>query len=282
MELIARLREAPEGATSTKTMQRLEGVTAREAKEKVLARCGRGPLGWLKRRVLGHVLWLAQRYVPLREEQRFYWQKTLAWMRTLFLRLGQQMADAGMLLQKEDVFFLTKAELEPVGQGKAPTAHCETLAAGRREEFARLSQEFQAAPAWAYPPFLQGNQPLPTAAPVGETRLLGRGVSPGLARGPAVVLFSPSELARVKPGSVLVTRSVDPGWTPVFSLLSALVTEHGGHLSHGAVVAREYGLPAVTGVAGVTQLLHDGDEVVVDGLNGVVARVEVPSTNGRR
>jgi pyruvate,water dikinase len=75
---------------------------------------------------------------------------------------------------------------------------------------------------------------------------------------------------------VLVAHGVDPGWTPIFGLLNALVLEYGGQLSHGAVVAREYGLPTVAGISGITQLLHDGDLVVVDGLNGLVIKVSEP------
>ncbi len=71
----------------------------------------------------------------------------------------------------------------------------------------------------------------------------------------------------------MVTRSTDPGWTPLFGLLGGLIMESGGQLSHGAVVAREYGLPAVAGIAGATQLLHDGQVVVLDGLSGTVTVV---------
>jgi phosphohistidine swiveling domain-containing protein len=283
MALIGRLRDRPEGLLPIPPTTIGSGLATRElardeAQGQVLARCGQGPLGWLKRGILSHVLWLAQRYMPLREDQRFYWQKALALIRKLFLSLGQQMVEAGALQQSEEIFFLTRSEVDQYVQGPEGAVQYSSLAAGRRVEFATLCREHDAAPAWAYPPFLLGNQPLPTPVRSGETRLQGRGVSPGLARGPVVVLFSPSQLHRIKPGSVLVTRSVDPAWTPVFGLLGALVTEHGGQLSHGAVVAREYALPAVAGVPGATQWLHDGDWVLVDGLNGVVAKVEEPPT----
>jgi phosphohistidine swiveling domain-containing protein len=234
---------------------------------------GSGPCGWLKRALLDHVLYLAQRYMPLREEQRFYWQRTLAIMRSFLLLLGERMAKASALNHYEHIFFLTKAEIEAYVHGRVSGHEYSVLAATRQQQFARLHREFNMAPARAYPPFLRGNQPLEVTRCGRETQFKGRAVSPGLARGQVVVLFSPAEFSRVRAGDVLVTHSVDPGWTPIFGLLSALVIEHGGQLSHGAVVAREYGLPAVAGIPGVTQLLHDGDTVVVDGLNGVVIKI---------
>ncbi len=245
----------------------------RMAAQSVRQSLGRGPLGWLKRALVDHVLNLSQRYVPLREEQRFHWQRTLAIMRRLFLLLGKRMEAAGVLAHAEDVFFLTKAEIEAYVEEGASGEKYAVLAQTRQRQFARLCEEFEAAPERTYPPFLRGNRPLELVPAEGTRQFSGRAVSPGLGRGRAVVLFSPAELHKVQAGDVLVTRSIDPGWTPVFGLLQALVMECGGQLSHGAVVAREYGLPAVVGIAGITELLHDGDTVIVDAQNGVVIRV---------
>jgi pyruvate,water dikinase len=112
---------------------------------------------------------------------------------------------------------------------------------------------------------------------VGESEqvLVGRPVSPGLKQGLVKVVGSTRELGKVQAGDIMVTRSTDPGWTPIFGLLGGLIMESGGQLSHGAVVAREYGLPAVAGIAGVTQLLHDGQEVLLDGLSGTVTVVRL-------
>jgi len=248
-------------------------ATAREQAQRAVRKLlSTGPLGWLKRALFHHVLHLTQCYMPLREEQRFYWQKTLSLTRGLFLLLGRRMADAEILDHHDHVFFLTKAEIEAYVHGRVNGDGYAALAFTRKQQFARLCQEFDVAPHWSYPPFLRGNRPLEMEQHKREQQFKGHGVSPGLARGRAVVLFSPAEFSKVRSGDVLVTRGVDPGWTPIFSLLSALVLEHGGQLSHGAVVAREYGLPAVAGIPGITQLLRDGDAVVVDGLNGIVAR----------
>jgi pyruvate,water dikinase len=84
------------------------------------------------------------------------------------------------------------------------------------------------------------------------------------------VIHSPRG-AHLEPGEILVAPSTDPGWTPLFLTAGGLVMEMGGMMSHGAVVAREYGIPAVVGVAGATERIATGDTVTVDGSSGVVA-----------
>jgi len=92
----------------------------------------------------------------------------------------------------------------------------------------------------------------------------------GTARGVAHVMFSPAG-ARVEPGEVLVAPATDPGWTPLFLRASALVMEMGGMMSHGAVVVREYGIPAVVGVPDATTRIATGERIMVDGSAGTVA-----------
>jgi pyruvate,water dikinase len=83
-------------------------------------------------------------------------------------------------------------------------------------------------------------------------------------------VFSPAEAAALEPGDILVTRATDPGWTPVFSLIGGAVLEIGGALSHGAIVAREFGLPAVVNVPQATQRIRNGQMIQVDGGRGEV------------
>jgi pyruvate,water dikinase len=120
---------------------------------------------------------------------------------------------------------------------------------------------------------LQGNKPVAGHVAEAIDVLHGLPVSPGIARGPVRVISSPSQFDRIAPGEILVTRGADPGWTPIFGRIAALVMEVGGQLSHGAVVAREYGLPAVAGIQGAMRRLVDGQEIVVDGLAGTVTLV---------
>jgi pyruvate,water dikinase len=227
----------------------------------------KGIVGGLKMAVFDHVLGLARRYMPLREDQRFYWQETLAAMRELFLLIGDRLVVEGLLKDREEVFFATKDEMEACvkGRGGFPSWQIRN----REREFQQLRNEHELAPHLTYPAFLVGNRPLDTSEGR-EQVLVGRPVSPGLKRGPVKVVSTPRQLSKVQTGDILVTRSTDPGWTPIFGLLGGLIMESGGQLSHGAVVAREYGLPAVAGIAGATQLLHDGQVVLLDGLSGTV------------
>jgi pyruvate,water dikinase len=90
-----------------------------------------------------------------------------------------------------------------------------------------------------------------------------------LVRGPAKVLHEPYEKP-LKKGEILVTRSSDPGWTPIFINAAGVVLEVGGALQHGGVIAREYGIPCVSGLEGITEKVQDGQMIEVDGSNGVV------------
>jgi pyruvate,water dikinase len=100
--------------------------------------------------------------------------------------------------------------------------------------------------------------------------LQGAGASPGVAEGTARVVAGPEDFSRVGVGDVLVTTTTTPAWTPLFPSLAALVTETGGVLSHAAVVAREYRLPAIVGAAGATRAIRDGARVRVDGTTGTI------------
>lgn len=117
-----------------------------------------------------------------------------------------------------------------------------------------------------------GAAPQPAAAgrPAEPALVVGVASSPGQARGPARLVRSVDEFGRVRPGDVLVCRTTDPAWTPLFRLAAAVVTETGGLLSHAAIVAREYRIPAVVGAVGALSRLADGVEIAVDGTRGTV------------
>jgi len=217
-------------------------------------------------------LGLARRYLKLREEQRFHWQRGLALLRQIYVRAGEALAAEGTLASPDDVFFLTAPEVARAAAGR-PEAATARLAAARRRQFAQLVADQAANPRLAYPPFLRGQTPLAVAEGAGEELLHGTAVSSGVGVGRVRVVREPGGLATVETGEVLVAPSVDPGWTPIFGKIAALVTECGGQLSHPAVVAREYGLPAVLAVPGATHRLRTGDVVRVDGSLGTVALV---------
>lgn len=209
------------------------------------------------------LLTLTRAYLRLREAQRFHWQQLLALQRRVVMQMGGWWVEQGQLSRAEELFGLTWGELM-AGPPDAPRA------AARLSRLHQLRAEARQAPGWHYPEFLRGTRPLHVPAPGRE--LAGRAVSPGLARGPARLIAHPSDFARLRPGDILVTTSPDPGWTPIFGTVGGMVTERGGQLSHGAVVAREYRLPAVSGIPGLLAMLQDGEPLLVDGTRGVVIR----------
>ncbi len=122
----------------------------------------------------------------------------------------------------------------------------------------------------------------PPRAVATEGGLSGTPGSPGQARGPARVVLGPESFGDLQPGDVLVCPHTDPTWTPLFALAAGVVSDTGGPLSHAAIVAREYGIPAVLGTGAATTWLRSGEDVVVDGTRGTVARVAAAVVQGSR
>lgn len=220
----------------------------------------------------------ARRYAQLREDQRYYWQKGLAVVRSAYLMLGRDLAARDLIADAPSIFYATRQEIaEYYGMELQPAELAEKIAARKREwqSFAELER---ARGQDAYPHFLRGDTPLHEQRKnlTEQLEWHGRGVSAGTVRGIARIVHEPRGLGRVGEGEILIAPSTDPAWTPVFGRLRGLVMERGGVLSHGAVVAREYHLPAVTAIAHLTHILHDGDWIEVDGTSGIVRRLESP------
>jgi pyruvate,water dikinase len=188
-------------------------------------------------------------------------------VRRLLLEFGRRLVELGVLDDVDDVFHLARADLEAFARGEWDGRGARTLVEQRR-------QLRQARLAAAPPPDLielesSGRAAVaPTVASDGALR--GIAASPGRARGPARLILHPEQADRLQRGDVLIAPSTDPGWTPLFLRCAAVVTEVGGYLSHGAIVAREFGLPAVVNVPRVLELIADGEPVTVDGDAGLV------------
>ncbi|MBI4300493.1 MAG: hypothetical protein HY677_05095, partial [Chloroflexi bacterium] len=218
---------------------------------------------------------VVRRYLWLREDQRFYSLKAFQLMRRIYMRIGAIMVEKGCLVREDDILMLAKEEVAACAVGAVSAEDLTGRAKERRAELDVLGREYAEATLCSYPSFLKGNLPYATyerqEEPLGILR--GKPVSAGLATGPVRVICSFEDLRHVRAGDILVAPGTDPAWTPVFSRIAGLVMENGGQLSHGAVVAREYALPAVVAVPHVTRLLRDGDVVTVDGSSGSVAVV---------
>lgn len=221
-------------------------------------------LGYFRRRIFSRILWYAQEFTLLRENQRNEWHKILFVTRQAVLRLGELLANRGRIPQANDVFLLTREELlaqDGMLTGEAlPYEQILT----RRKEWEQLLKSEQRAPHESSTPLQR------KGGPGSRGRLEGLGVSKGLARGRARLAFNLQEASQAKAGEILVAHSADPAWTPMFGLLSGLVLEVGGVLSHASIVAREFGLPAVTSVAKATRFIQNGDLIQLDGEKGTV------------
>ena len=188
--------------------------------------------------------------------------------REALLAFGRRLVAEGGIADVDDVWMLERDELRAALVGDIDSL--EPLVASRRAELAH-GREDGPQPFLGDPPseadrhaILENFYGRPGAG------LGGAGASRGEAEGIARVVVGETDFARIEPGDVLVTTTTTPAWTPLFPSLAALVTETGGILSHAAVVAREYGLPAVVGVANATRTIPDGARVRVDGNAGTV------------
>ncbi len=208
--------------------------------------------------------------VMLSEDHNYYIDQRLATApRRLMLAAGRRLVSLGLLQDPETVMFLRTQELLDALRTKTSDLHA--TCTERRNEIARYSR--------IKPPAFVGVVPPPTPDSAGAPRtpdghtpseFRGLAASAGVARGPVRVLTELSQAERLRPGDVLVVPVTSPPWTPLFAIACAIVTEVGGALSHTAVVAREYAIPAVVNVKNATKLLRDGEFVEVDGSGGIV------------
>jgi pyruvate,water dikinase len=209
-----------------------------------------------------------QAFSRLREQSKSHLVRLIDLGRQHALQAGDLLVRDGLLEERHAVFFLKRDELRQALRG-------ETEVQLLRQHLARRRLERQRYAMRQPPDAFIGERPLYTAPLTTHgTRLDGLPSSPGRVTATARVLRTPQEGARLQAGEILVAPSTDPGWTPLFLLASGLIMETGGYLSHGAIVAREYGIPAVLNVPLATQRIPDGATVVLDGGAGSVQIVE--------
>ncbi|MFK0258904.1 PEP/pyruvate-binding domain-containing protein [Streptomyces sp. NPDC090445] len=224
-------------------------------------RLGPEPLRSAVRVLLRQARWFQQ----IRDDTRFLAMLPLPAMRRALLEMGHRLVAAGVLDTPEDVFHLRLDELDGIGSrppAPGPAAGLRERASGRKARRAGLARTPLVPPAPA--------QPLGPA----HADVLLRGVpgSAGTAEGPVRVVRGPDGFAALRNGDVLVAAYTSPAWTPLFRRAAAVVTDTGGVASHAAIVAREYGIPAVMATVDATTRLSDGQNVLVDGDHGLVLR----------
>ncbi|MEZ4725888.1 MAG: PEP-utilizing enzyme [Caldilineaceae bacterium] len=214
-------------------------------------------------------------------EDHAYWldYQALYHTRRILLEIGCRLVDLGAIDTVDAIFYLTLTELQEALAMPSSSSLCQ-LVDERRNQERHFSQ--------IKPPLILGT--VPSDAPPEDTfsralakffggppltsetpnEIQGYPGSPGIVRGPAKILNSLEEVDQVAPGDILVTETTAPPWTPLFGSVAAIVTDTGGILSHCAVVAREYGIPAVVGAGIATTTIQNGQMIEVDGNSGVV------------
>lgn len=226
-------------------------------------------------------LFLAARVSAVIKEDHNFWIDFAApyRVRRVIQAWGRQLAQEGALNRADDVFWLTLTELRAAAASPAGVVRHEATVDRRREDAARYRT--------ITPPSRMGTPPTgplpdsPITRALGkvfggprpqvvENRLEGVAASRGLVQGPVRILARPEEGSLLRSGEILVARTTSPSWTPLFAVAAAVVTDVGGILSHSAVVAREYGIPAVVATGMATTLLSNGQLVEVDGTAGTV------------
>jgi pyruvate,water dikinase len=215
---------------------------------------------WLRRQVEETI-----RFLELRERAKNALLVLGGEERRVVVEASRRLVASGQIPSADSVRFLTDSELERMLFG---------LCGISTEEITKRRKiNHNCATAGPLPDWFAGRPPdHKTVAAAESGDLEGWAASPGRYTGPVRIISSLADGTRLEPGDVLVAHSTDPSWTPLFLVASAVVLEVGGPLSHAAIVAREFGLPAVLSVRGATRELTEGEQVSVDGNEGRIER----------
>ena len=236
---------------------------AHQAAETLVAEADRGLLGPLRSRLVRWLCRVGRELFAAREHPKFYWLRALGVARGVFVAEGRRLEAAGVLAAADDVWFLAIDELIALADGEHALAE---RVPERREAHRRYAALEPARVLTSMGEVVVARHQR-DGAPAGA--LLGTSASAGVAEVRVRVIHDPASES-LAPGEVLVAAYTDPGWTPLFPQAAALVMEVGGQMTHGSVVAREYGIPAVVCVPGATTKLRTGQRVRVDGDHGWV------------
>jgi pyruvate,water dikinase len=235
-------------------------------------------VGWRRGTVLRVLLRWTKASIRLRERARLKQALLYSRLRRVALAVGDDLCADGRIERREDVFMLTMEELDALLSGSAMFPDVRALIEIRRREHTRLgAMKPPDTFTLAEGTYLEDAGITPLTSAAGGSVLTGTSACGGRTTARATVLSDVTEAHRLRPGDILVTRQTDPGWGPVFPLISGLVMERGGMLSHGAIIAREFGIPSIVGVADATRLIPSGATVCLDGDRGSVRLLTDPA-----
>ncbi len=227
--------------------------------------------------MVNHFNTLLDRLVCLSEERETHRKYTLLLteaLRKLFLHMGSLFVKKGCLQEKEDIFFLTVKEIELLKDLTCNTQYwCDHVR--------NIKKEYEDLIDSVFPDEFTGSIPK-EIKPVLPERLYGMKIKGeilhrGIVQGPARVIIEPEELADFRNGEILVVPGCEPCWSVVFPLALGMISETGGVLSHAAILAREYNIPGISGIAGVTKMIKTGDNILLNCDEGwiVIDKIEL-------
>ena len=267
---------------------------AQDAIERIAAKVRKEHGGWLKEKIVRAAARRIRLLMGARESPKFFAIRTMGIARKVLLEAGQEFVEAGTIETPNDLIFLNLAELDKLAQsnreareerqekdlnlsalgglsGSQNDFDWKVLIAERRATYERELRRRQVPRVLASDgrAFYEG---IGSETDTGDL-ITGSPVSPGVVEGIVHVVLDPRG-TQLAPGEILVCPGTDPAWTPLFMAAGGLVTEVGGMMTHGSVVAREYGIPAVVGVHQATIRLKDGQKIRVDGTQGKIMVLE--------
>ena len=247
----------------------LQGQRESEEAGKALVLAAKKKWGARKARKLAKQLSFYRNFLGLRESPKYYWMKRYWEYKQAIIRESEKLVEKGRLRNVEDVFYLSLPELAGLFSGEWKPDYIKIDA--MRADYERYASLTPPRLIFSDGEVVEGEykRKVPNGA------LPGLAVSGGVAEGRARVILDIAEAGKIEKGDILVTKFTDPSWTPAFISVSGLVTEVGGMATHGAVITREYGLPAVVGVTDATKQIMDGDRIRVNGNLGYVEFLEL-------
>ena len=213
----------------------------------------------------------ARNEIIVREESSFMLEKLTACLRRMVLKLGGLLTAKAIIKEKDDVFYLFLDELVPAAEGKL--AGQERIEK-RKNALTKVCAAHKKGVHWLVSTgSISQFKPNKKACPDQQgalDELKGLSVSSGVYEGTVCIVRDPQEFNKLKKGDILVSSHTAPVWTPLFKIAGAVVTEIGSSTSHAAIVAREYGIPAVVAIENLTKILKDGQRIRVDGTKGTI------------
>ncbi|MFX0144354.1 MAG: PEP/pyruvate-binding domain-containing protein [Candidatus Hodarchaeota archaeon] len=246
-----------------------KNLRKRELTEKILeSKLRKQKFGLLKWKFFSIILRNSKKYIKFREDQRFNLDKWITRIRNLYLVIGKSFTNQGVISDDHKIFFLYKHEIKNLAFSKYNQQEIQNLSS----EVIKRFEEFKECENKLPPKFLMGSREFNDELRYNNESVIFYGIpaSQGIITGPINVVKDIDSISEVNAGDILVVSRTDPGWTPVFSKIGGLITETGGILSHGAVVSREYGIPAVTNITNACKIFKTGQIIKVDGFSGTV------------